>query len=117
MPASPELIEILRRHIATFPTSPGGRLFVTRIGRAGVPLPPPFTKPLRMGTAYRVWTAARAAAFTDAEYASPLAKRPYEGLSSRRFGEVEMAAAIAALIRCASSQSRGGASRTCRCTG
>ncbi len=78
MPASPELVEILRRHIATFPTSPGGRLFVTRIGRAGVPLPPPFNKPLRMGTAYRAWDIAGAAAFTDAEYASPLAKRPYD---------------------------------------
>jgi integrase len=78
VPASPELVEILRRHIATFPTSPDGRLFVTRVGVAGVPLPPPFTKPLRMGTAYRVWDAARTAAFTDAEYASPLAKRPYD---------------------------------------
>src|SRR5450756_2886159 len=44
----------------------------------GVPLPPPFAKPLSMGTTYRVWTAARAAALTDAEYASPLAKRPYD---------------------------------------
>lgn len=78
VPASPHLVEILRRHIATFPTSPDGRLFVTRVGVAGVPLPPPFTKPLRMGTAYRVWDAARAAALSDAEYASPLAKRPYD---------------------------------------
>jgi len=78
VPASPELVEILRQHIATFPTSPGGRLFVTRIGRAGVPLPPPFNKPLRMGTAYRVWDTARAAAFTEVEYASPLARRPYD---------------------------------------
>ena len=76
VPAPPWLVEILRRHIANFPTSPDGRLFVTRIGRAGVPLPRPFTKPLRMGTAYRVREVARAAAFTDAEYASPLAKRP-----------------------------------------
>jgi len=78
VPASPELVEILRQHIATFPTSPGGRLFVTRIGPAGVPLPPPFNKPLRMGTAYRVWDTARAAAFTEVEYASPLARRPYD---------------------------------------
>ena len=78
VPASPELVEILRRHIATFPTSPDGRLFVTRVGRAGVPLPPPFTKPLSMGTTYRVWAAARAAAFTDAQCASPLARRPYD---------------------------------------
>ena len=78
VPASPELVEILRHHIATFPTSPDGRLFVTRIGRAGVPLPLPFTRPLRMGTAYRVWDIVRAAAFTEAEYASPMAKRPYD---------------------------------------
>lgn len=78
VPASPELVEILRHHIATFPPSPDGRLFVTRIGRAGVPLPPPYNKPLRMGTAYRVWDMARAAAFSEAEYASPLARRPYD---------------------------------------
>ena len=78
VPAPPELVEILRRHIATFPMSPDGRLFVSRVGRAGVPLPPPYSKPLSMGTAYRVWDAARAAAFTDAEYTSPLAKRPYD---------------------------------------
>jgi integrase len=78
IPASPELVEILRRHIGTFPTSPDGRLFVTRVGRAGVPLPPPFTKPLSMGTTCRVWAAARATALTDAEYASPLARRPYD---------------------------------------
>jgi integrase len=78
VPAPPELVDTLRRHIATFPTSPDGRLFVTRVGRAGVPLPQPFAKPLSMGTAYRVWAVARAAAFTDAEVASPLAKRPYD---------------------------------------
>jgi integrase len=31
-----------------------------------------------MGTAYRVRSAARAAALTDAEYVSPLARRPYD---------------------------------------
>ena len=31
-----------------------------------------------MGTTCRVWAAARAAALTDTEYASPLAKRPYD---------------------------------------
>jgi integrase len=78
VPTSPELVEILGQHIVTFPTSPDGRLFVTRVGRAGVPLPPPFAKPLSMGTTYRVCAAARAAALTDTEYASPLAKRPYD---------------------------------------
>ena len=78
VPASPELVEILRRHIETFPAGPDGRLFVTRVGRAGVPLPPPYAKPLSMGTTYRVWAAARAAALTETECASPLAKRPYD---------------------------------------
>ena len=41
-------------------------------------MPPPFNKPLRMGTAYRVWDTARAAALTEVEYASPLARRPYD---------------------------------------
>jgi integrase len=31
-----------------------------------------------MGTVYRVWDLARRQALTDAEYASPLAKRPYD---------------------------------------
>lgn len=78
VPASPELVEILRRHITTFPPSPDGRLFVTRVGRAGVPLAQPFTKPLALGTSYRVWDAARAAALSASEYASPLARRPYD---------------------------------------
>lgn len=78
VPASPELVEILRRHIENFPASPDGRLFVTRIGRAGIPLSLPFTKPLSMGTTYRVWDAARTSALSEAEYASPLAKRPYD---------------------------------------
>jgi len=36
------------------------------------------TKPLRMGAAYRVWASARADVLTEAEFASPLAKRPYD---------------------------------------
>ena len=78
VPAPPEPVKILRQHIETFPTGPDGRLFVTGVGRAGVPLPPPFAKPLSMGTTHRVWAAARAAALTDSECASPLAKRPYD---------------------------------------
>jgi integrase len=78
VPASPELVQILRQHIETFPSSPDGRLFVTRVGGAGVPLPQPFAKPLSMGTTYRIWAAARAVALADTEYASPLAKRPYD---------------------------------------
>jgi integrase len=53
-------------------------MFATRVGRADVPLPPPFGKPLSMGNTYRFWAAAGAAALTDTEVASPLAKRPYD---------------------------------------
>ena len=75
MPPSHEYVEAARELQAALTD---GRLFVTRAGRAGVPLPPPFTKPLSMGTTYRVWDIARTAALSEAEYASPLAKRPYD---------------------------------------
>ena len=77
VPAPPELVASLHHHISQFAASPYGRLFVTRIGPAGVPLPAPFTK-LHMGTVYRVWDTARAEVFSKAEYDSPLAKRPYD---------------------------------------
>ncbi|MFC7596968.1 tyrosine-type recombinase/integrase [Terrabacter sp. GCM10028922] len=77
-PAPPELVETLRRHLDQFPPGLGGRLFVTRAGRAGVPIAPPFASPQATGTVYRVWARARRAALTDAEYQSPLAKRPYD---------------------------------------
>ncbi|MGZ4586822.1 MAG: hypothetical protein ACXVX9_03340 [Mycobacteriaceae bacterium] len=57
VPAAPELVETLRRHLSQFPSGAGGRLFVTRTGRAGIK--------------------ARKAALTDDLYESPLAKRPY----------------------------------------
>jgi hypothetical protein len=34
VPASPKLVEILRRHIGTFRSGPDGRMFITRLGRA-----------------------------------------------------------------------------------
>jgi integrase len=76
-PAHPELVAILRRHLDTFACSPDGRLFVVRAGIGGRPLPSPFSKPLPMGTAYRVWKAAREHALTPEQVASPLARRPY----------------------------------------
>lgn len=78
VPAAPELVAILRRHLAVFPPGAGGRLFVTRTGRAGVPLTPPYSKPVSMGIVYRTWAAARSEALTEAEAASPLARRPYD---------------------------------------
>jgi hypothetical protein len=78
VPASPELVEVLRRHLDDFPDGVNGRIFVTRTGRAGVPLAAPFQKPLSMGIVYRVWDRARADALTEREYQSPLARRPYD---------------------------------------
>ena len=77
-PAPPELVAVLRRHIATFPPGSESRLFVTRAGRAGIPVAPPFASPQSMGIVYRIWDKARQRALTDAEYRSPLAKRPYD---------------------------------------
>lgn len=78
VPAPPELVAILGRHLADFPPGHDGRLFVTRTGRAGVPLAGPFATPQPMGMVYYVWDAARQAALTDEEYRSPLARRPYD---------------------------------------
>lgn len=78
VPAPPELVDALRRHLAAFSPGMGGRLFVTRAGRAGVPVAPPFASPQSMGIVYRVWDLARREVLSDADYASPLAKRPYD---------------------------------------
>ena len=77
-PAPPELILILRRHLEHYPCGVDGRLFVTRAGRAGIPVALTFASPQSLGTVYRVWDLARKAVLTDVEYASPLAKRPYD---------------------------------------
>lgn len=78
VPAPPELVDALRRHLSAFPPGVGGRLFVTRAGRAGVPVAPPFASPQSMGIVYRIWDLARREVLSDADYASPLAKRPYD---------------------------------------
>lgn len=56
----------------------GGRLFVTRTGKAGVPLAAPYAPPIAQGTTYRVRKRARAAALTPEQLASPPAQRPYD---------------------------------------
>lgn len=78
VPASPELVAILRRHLRQFPSGHDGRLFVTRTGKAGVPLAAPYAKPQSMGIVYYVWDQARRAVLSDQLYQSPLAKRPYD---------------------------------------
>lgn len=78
VPAHPDLVATMRRHADAFGTGADGRLFVTRTGRAGIPLSPPFCNPLSPGTAYRIWHRARAAALTPTLLDSPLARRPYD---------------------------------------
>lgn len=81
VPAHPDLVQAYRRHIEEHGTGVGGRLFVTRVGRGGnggVPIAGPFQNPVNMKTVYRVWEAARAEALTPRQYASDLARRPYD---------------------------------------
>ena len=78
VPATPELVDTLRRHIAAFPRGVDGRLFVNRRGRAGVPLSPPYTKPVSMSVVYRAWHRARESALSGQLVASPIARRPYD---------------------------------------
>lgn len=78
VPLHPDLVEILRWHLETYGTGTSGRLFVTRTGRGGHPLAAPFQNPVSMSSVYRVWDAAREAALTANQYASPLACRPYD---------------------------------------
>jgi len=67
VPIPPQLVAILRTHLAEFPNGPEGRLFY---GVRAETLP---------STTYmQVWRAARRAALTPAQQASPLAGRPYD---------------------------------------
>ena len=60
-------MSILRKHLDTFGTGPGGRVF--RSSNEGS----------LQETAYgKVWREARKAALTPAQVASPLARRPYD---------------------------------------
>ena len=78
VPVHPTLAATLARQIETFGTGQGGRLFVTRTGKAGVPLSPPYSNPLAMNTVYRIWTRARKSALSPEQFSSPLARRPYD---------------------------------------
>lgn len=78
VPAHPELVAALRRHIENFQLSLDGHLFVTRTGRRGIPIAPPFVNPIAMGTIYRAWHGAREAALTERQVQSTLARRPYD---------------------------------------
>ncbi|MGO8883260.1 MAG: tyrosine-type recombinase/integrase [Streptosporangiaceae bacterium] len=67
MPVHPELVRLLREHIARYPAGAGGRIFTGP--RGGI-----FTDRSYLGIFHK----ARAAAFAPAEAASLLARRPYD---------------------------------------
>lgn len=67
VPIPPVLVSMLREHIEQFGTAPDGRLF--RTYRGGVYLP---------STLWQVLQKARSQAFTEAQAASPLARKPYD---------------------------------------
>ena len=67
IPIPPVLLQILRAHLKRYGTTPDGRIF--RTARGGI----------IQDSAYSAdWAAARAAALTPAQHASPLARRPYD---------------------------------------
>ena len=78
VPAHPELVVALQRHLSTFGVGAEDRLFVTRTGRGGRPIARPFVRPVSSASTSRVLRMARAAAFTPEQVASPLARRPYD---------------------------------------
>ena len=67
VPIPPELVAILRQHIAHYGLAPDGRLF--RSERGGV---------LYHSSYHWVWHQARTLGLTPAQAASPLARRPYD---------------------------------------
>jgi integrase len=78
VPACPELVRILRHHTDVFPCGLDGRLFVTRTGDGRQPVAGGFARPVSGSSYGNTWRRARAAALTEAEVASPLARRPYD---------------------------------------
>jgi integrase len=67
VPSPPPLTRVLHDHLRRFGTAGDGRLFRSLLGGD-----------LAESTIARVWDKARKAAFTEGEYASPLARRPYD---------------------------------------
>ncbi|MBA0054039.1 site-specific integrase [Streptomyces sp. AJS327] len=67
VPIPPELVALLRWHLTAYGTAPDGRVFQTLRGG------------LVQDTGYgETWAAARKQALSASEFASPLAKRPYD---------------------------------------
>lgn len=67
VPSPPPLTRILHEHLRRFGTAGDGRLFRNLLGGD-----------LAESTIARIWDRARRAALTESEYASPLARRPYD---------------------------------------
>src|SRR5260370_41556209 len=67
VPIPPELVALLREHIARFGTGPDGRLFRSENGN-----------PIQPSTWWQVWQKVRAMALTPAQLATPLMRRPYD---------------------------------------
>jgi integrase len=67
VPAAPALVALLREHLGQFGTTPDGHLFTGIRGGE-----------LATVTYRRAWIAARRAVLTPEDYASPLARRPYD---------------------------------------
>jgi len=67
VPIPPQLVAILRNHLAQFPDDPDGRIFYGVRSRS-----------LPSTTYMQAWRQARKAALTPREQKSPLARRPYD---------------------------------------
>ncbi len=67
VPCPPELVALLKEHLAAFGVDNEGRLFRSEKGR-----------PLPSTTYTKLWSRARKAALTEEQQKSPLARRPYD---------------------------------------
>jgi integrase len=67
IPIPPDLVKLLRAHIRRYGTTPDGRIFQT--ARGGI---------IQDSAYSAVWAAARKQALTEAQYRSPLGRRPYD---------------------------------------
>jgi integrase len=67
VPIPPVLVQMIREHVEQFGIAPDGRLFRTYRGSIYLP-----------STLWQVLQKARARAFTEAQAASPLARKPYD---------------------------------------
>ena len=67
IPIPPELVKLLRAHIKRYGTTPDGRIFQT--ARGGI---------IQDSAYSAVWAKARKQALTEAQYRSPLGRRPYD---------------------------------------